>query len=175
MVTSNTTQWRDVAGYEGIYKVSSEGEVYSCRFNRYLRPQLGKMGYYHVGLSVGGKVKLVHVHRLVAATFLAPQEGIDKPTVDHINYVKTDNRLVNLRWLSNADNSGRTSTDNRIHRPRGSAKPNAKLTEAAVQRILSLHATGGVSYYELAKEHRVSPTTIRSVITQKSWRHMGSA
>jgi hypothetical protein len=172
MITSNITQWRDVAGYEGIYKVSSEGEVYSCRFNRLLKPQLGKMGYYHVGLSVRGKVKLMHVHRLVAAAFLAAPTGMNKPTVDHINYIKTDNRLVNLRWLSNADNSGRTSADERIHRPRGSAKPNAKLTEATVRHILAVYAAGGVSSYELAKEYGVSPTTIRSVITQQSWRHV---
>ena len=97
METSNTEQWRDIADYEGAYQVSSEGNVCSVRFNRMLKPQLGKLGYYHVGLSVGGKVKLVHIHRLVALAFLTVPDGMAKPTVDHINYVKTDNRLDNLR------------------------------------------------------------------------------
>ena len=172
METSNTEQWRDIAGYEDAYQVSSEGNVYSCRFNRMLKPQLGKLGYYHVGLSVGGKVKLVHIHRLVALAFLTVPEGMAKPTVDHINYVKTDNQLANLRWLSNANNSSRTSTDNRIHRPRGSAKPNAKLNEEAVRSIRVEYAAGDTSAYKLARKHWVSHTAIRSILTGNSWRHL---
>ncbi|QHJ05910.1 HNH endonuclease signature motif containing protein [Hymenobacter busanensis] len=143
--------------------------MYSIRFNRYLKPQKGKLGYYHVGLSIGGKVKLVHVHRLVAQAFLPVPEGMEKPTVDHINYDKADNRLCNLRWLSNADNSGRASADKRIHRPRGSAKPNAKLTEALAQSIRAEYAAGGTSMYKLAKKHGVSHTAIRSLLIGRSW------
>ena len=168
MKTSNTEQWRDIAGYEGAYQVSSEGNVYSVRFNRMLKPQLGKLGYYHVGLSVGDKVKLVHIHRLVALAFLVVPEGIIKPTVDHINYMKTDNRLANLRWLSNADNSSRTSADDRIHRPRGSEKPNAKLNEETVRSIREEYATGGTSAYKLAEKHGVSHTAVRSVIVGRT-------
>ena len=169
METSNTEQWRDIAGYEGAYQVPSEGNVYSCRFNRMLKPQLGKLGYYHIGLSVGGKVKLVHIHRLVALAFLQVPDGMAKPTVDHINYVKTDNRLANLRWLSNADNSRRTSADNRIHRPRRSEKPNAKLNEKAVRSIRVEYAAGGTSTYKLADKHGVSHTAIRSVLIERTW------
>ncbi|MBF9236606.1 HNH endonuclease [Hymenobacter sp. BT683] len=172
METSNTEQWRDITSYEGIYQVSSEGNVYSVRFNRMLKPQLGKLGYYHVGLSVGGKVKLVHIHRLVALAFLSEPEGMVKPTVDHINYVKTDNQLGNLRWLSSADNSSRTSTDTRIHRPRGSAKPNAKLNEEAVRSIRVEYAAGGISAYKLAEKHGVSHTAVRSLIIKHSWTHI---
>lgn len=172
METSNTEQWRDITGYVGAYQVSSEGNVYSVRFNRILKPQLGKLGYYHVGLSVGGKVKLVHIHRLVALAFLQVPDCMAKPTVDHINYVKTDNQLDNLRWLSNAENSSRTSADNRIHRPRGSAKPNAKLNEEAVRSIRVEYAAGGTSTYKLAERHKVSHTAIRSLIVKWSWQHI---
>ena len=146
--------------------------MYSVRFNRMLKPQLGKLGYYHVGLSVGGRVKLVHIHRLVAHAFLTVPKGMAKPTVDHINYVKTDNHLANLRWLSNADNSSRTSTDNRIHRPRGSEKPNAKLNEEAVRSIRVEYAAGGTSTYKLADKHGVSHTAVRSLIINRSWQHV---
>jgi hypothetical protein len=172
METSNTEQWRDIADYEGTYQVSSEGNVYSVRFKRMLKPQLGKLGYYHVGLSVGGKVKLVHIHRLVALAFLVVPVGIVKPTVDHINYVKTDNRLANLRWLSNADNSRRTSTDSRIHRQRGSEKPNAKLNEEVVRSIRVEYEAGSTSVYTLAKRHRVSHTAVRSALIKRSWQHI---
>ena len=172
METSNTEQWRDITGYEGAYQVSSKGNVYSVRFKRMLKPQLGKLGYYHVGLSVGGKVKLVHIHRLVALAFLMVPYGMVKPTVDHVNYVKTDNQLDNLRWLSNAENSSRTSADNRIYRPRGSEKPNAKLNEEAVRSIRVEYAAGGTSAYKLANKHGVSHSAIRSIIIKLSWQYL---
>ena len=92
-----------------------------------------------------------------------------KPTVDHINYVKTDNRLTNLRWLSNADNSSRASADKRIRRPKGEEKPNAKLSEALVLVIREAYAAGGTSAYKLAQQHGISHTGIRSVLTHRTW------
>lgn len=82
---------RDVVGYEGYYKVSDDGKVWSCRREKYLKPKKSKAGYYRVSFSVHGSYKTFSIHRLVALAFIPNPLG--KPTVNHKNEIKTDNRI----------------------------------------------------------------------------------
>jgi hypothetical protein len=103
----------DVPEYEGLYQVSDRGRVLSLERSvkngdniqsvreRMLKPALESNGYLRVALFKDGKVKMFSVSRLVALTFLQPIT--DKPTVDHINRNRTDNRLENLRWASQTE------------------------------------------------------------------------
>ena len=91
--------WRDIPGYEGLYRVSDQGRVFSVRNGITLKQQNTK-GYAAVALCQSG-AKLVKVHRLVAMAFIPNPEG--KPTVNHINENKMDNRVCNLEWATNAE------------------------------------------------------------------------
>lgn len=92
-------QWKDVAGFEGRYSISSAGRVYSHINQKCLKPILTKYGYYRVHLAQGnGAIATVAVHRLVAGAFIPNPEN--KPTVNHINEIKTDNRIDNLEWAT---------------------------------------------------------------------------
>lgn len=92
--------WKDIPGYEGEYKVSNMGNVYSIIKHRLSSLMLNKtLGYLFVNLHG----KNYRVHRLVALTFIPNPEN--KPYIDHINTIKTDNRVENLRWCTPMENT----------------------------------------------------------------------
>lgn len=99
--------WKDIIGYEGIYMISNLGRIKSTirkGGGGFLKPHLGKIGYYTVGLRIKNKGFKTHtLHRLLGIHF------IDNPNnyqvIDHIDRDKTNNKLENLRWVSMSDNS----------------------------------------------------------------------
>jgi hypothetical protein len=121
-------QWKDVIGYEGSYQVSNLGNVRSLNYRRQgfaqnLVPKLSNRGYYHVHLRKDGKVKDFTIHRLVAMMFLPNFREL--PEINHINEVKTDNRVENLEWCTRSQNVRHSLPDTRrpnTRRPRKRAR-----------------------------------------------------
>ena len=103
--------WKDVYGYEGLYQVSDLGNVRTLAHvtngkpvKERIRKQTKNVrnGYMTIGLSKNGKSSNVYVHRLVATAFVDNPDG--KPTVNHKNEDKTDNRAENLEWMTLPEN-----------------------------------------------------------------------
>lgn len=95
--------WKDIEGYEGLYMVSTLGRIWSNYTKKILKPQMTKDGYLRVCLFNDGKYKWHYIHRLVAQAFLENTEN--KPCINHINTVRSDNRLENLEWVTYKENS----------------------------------------------------------------------
>lgn len=101
--------WKEIEGFGRNYSVSTEGRVRSNGLLkgknskvRILKTEMSKKGYLRVGLTKDGKQKKYLVHRLVAIAFLDNPNNL--PDVNHKNECKTDNRLINLEWMSRRDN-----------------------------------------------------------------------
>ena len=92
--------WRGVVGREAHYEVSSIGRVRTLKTGRILKGTIVR-GYIVVGISVGGVQVNCKVHRLVLQAFV----GVSELLVDHINGIKTDNRLCNLRYCTARENN----------------------------------------------------------------------
>ena len=104
--------WKPIKGFEEYYLVSDSGQIWSVRKHKALKPKIDKYGYEVVGLSVNGKIYHRTVHRLVALTFVPNPYNL--PTVNHINEIKTDNRVSNLEWASIADNDNHGTRNSRM-------------------------------------------------------------
>lgn len=97
--------WKDVEGYEGLYKISSLGEILSVKRNIIKKPRLDKDGYFLIDLSKNNNATTYRLNRLVAQHFLILPINYQSLAVDHINGDKTDNRACNLQWLTTQANN----------------------------------------------------------------------
>ena len=97
--------WKPVKDYEGLYEVSNLGRVNSLftRKGKIMKPKSEKDGYLRIGFWKEGKQKYYNVHRLVAESFCLEKEEYQNQ-INHINKIKSDNRLDNLEWVSNIEN-----------------------------------------------------------------------
>lgn len=93
---------KDIAGYEGLYGITSCGKVWSYRNKKFLKLDTNKHGYQRVVLSKNGKVEKFLVHRLVAEAYIPNPNNYD--TVDHIDSNPSHNYIGNLQWMSLKDN-----------------------------------------------------------------------
>lgn len=92
--------WKDIEGYPN-YQVSNMGRVKSLNYNRTGKEKIlkpSKCRYVMVGLNKDGKSKHFSVHRLVASAFIPNPNNL--PYINHINEIKTDNRVENLEWCT---------------------------------------------------------------------------
>lgn len=103
---------KDIKGYEGLYAITPEGEVYSYKSKKFLKPGTNHKGYLFVNLCKNGKVKCVRVHRLVAMAYLPNPDSL--PQVNHKDENKTNNCLQNLEWCDNKYNHNYGTINERI-------------------------------------------------------------
>ena len=123
--------WKDIEGFEGMYQVSNMGRVKSLErivwnnrgYYRTLHEKIRKpvdngYGYLQVKLHKDGKRKFYLIHRLVAQAFIqfVPQEGV-MYDVDHRSTDRTDNRAINLCWVSRSQNMNNPITNSKLSKP----------------------------------------------------------
>lgn len=117
--------WKPVKGYEGLYEVSNLGNLRSvdryvmhgdhyCFLKGKPRKTLPhSKGYLSIQLSKNSEDKKYLVHRLVAEAFIPNPSNL--PCIDHINTVKDDNRVENLRWCTNKENMNNPLTIDHVN------------------------------------------------------------
>lgn len=99
------TDFVPVKGYEKYFLINMIGEIFSLRTNKILATVLHKNGYKVFATRLEGrksKCICLKVHRLVAQTFT--ENPKNKPFVNHLDGVKSNNNVENLEWSTAKEN-----------------------------------------------------------------------
>lgn len=96
--------FKAIEGYEGMYEISTYGNVISNHFGKrkVLKQAMMTSGYKMIILKKDGKQKSLSVHRLVATHFLPNDDCLEQ--VNHIDGNKLNNNLSNLEWCTRSQN-----------------------------------------------------------------------
>lgn len=148
--------WRDVVGYEGLYRVSDLGQVRSMtrrtighngvaqvRTGRVLKQGRSSPSYRRVvlyGLNPAEKARGFSVHRLVWSAFRGPiPEGLE---INHKDFDRTNNRLSNLELMTPSQNVMYSVDAGRWGDTRGEKNGVSLLTDEEVILMRKLYDEG---------------------------------
>lgn len=104
--------WKEVDGYEKLYRVSNFGNVYSCISGITLKPVSLKKGYQVVKLFRHKKGRTHYIHRLVATNFIDNPNSLKE--VNHKDENKRNNKVDNLEWMTTKQNSNYGSRNKKL-------------------------------------------------------------
>lgn len=160
--------WKDIPRYEGIYQVSNLGRVKSLKFgrNRILRASTTKKGYHRLNLCLNNQKK-AYAHRLVMLAF----SGESDLQVNHINGIKTDNRLENLEYCTPGENARHAHSMGLVPKMTGSMNSSSKLSEKEV-KIIKEAIKNGFSNSDLGKYFSVTRSAIYNIRIGRVWNHV---
>lgn len=171
--------WKDVVGYEGLYKVSSLGRVKSlARWvsfkdtkrsvpERILSTKTNGNDYPGCNLSKAGKKKMHRVHRIVMRAFVG--ECPDGQEVLHLDSDKGNSELSNLRYGTHACNMAFKAEDGTDQS--GEEHYKAGFSDAEIIEIRKMYDTG-VSAIKIAKVFGCKDGTISAITSNATWKHL---
>lgn len=168
--------WKDIEGYIGKYQVSNLGRVRSLldshgnylKNKKILSPAIDKKGYLRVGLSKNNKSSTHKVHRLVAKAFIPNPNKL--PQVNHISGIKTDNRVENLEWVTQKENTKHAFEIGLSKK--GKHHHCSKLSAEHVKNIRDEYIPFDKKHNQLAlsKKYGVSKSCIKDVVNYKTYK-----
>lgn len=167
------TEWKDIIGYEGLYRVSTSGEVYSMQskknLKQFYRGSREDNKYLVVDLHKNKKGKTISVHRIVAEAFI-PNTN-DLPCVNHKDGNKDNNCVDNLEWCTYSENNYHACRTGLKSIPSGTKNKCSKLTYDDVVAIKKCLILGDSKYgtRPLSKQYGVDHKVIMDIYHNRKY------
>ena len=163
-MTYNNELWKTIT-FENKYEVSNLGNVRHVDTKRLRKLSTDKDGYLR--LTLYPSWRSYRVQRLVAKMWL-PEFYEEHLQVDHLNAVRTDNRVVNLEWVTLQENVDRIPPENRKD-IRGSNNPAAVITEAIA---LDIKYDFDRETVDIAFNYGIRIDLVESIRRRERWVHV---
>ncbi len=163
-------EWRDIQGYEGIYKISTCGRILSIKHkdNKILSPRTNSGGYKSVQLCKEGiKRKAFEVQRLVAINFIPNPDNL--PCVNHIDSNPLNNNIGNLEWVTVKENFEHAKKSGRINLTSRKCHTGA-ITKLTVEQVLEIKSNLHRPRSYFVNKFNVSSSVIRGVYSGKNYK-----
>ena len=138
------------------YGVNNNGVVYDFLNKKIMKQYKSKKGYLRVSLKINNKWKTLIVHRLVAKYFIPNPEN--KPQVNHINGIKTDNRVENLEWNTPKENIKHAVVNNLFNNSNAHIKNMKKIKDTSTGQVYN-------SIKEAALSNGIKMSTLSAMLT----------
>ena len=167
-------EWKELKESQGKYLISNYGRVKSLKSGRekILKTRKTHDGYLRYSLSFQGKAKTMRAHRLVAEYFI--DNPFNKPTVNHIDGNKENNRVDNLEWSTLKEQMQHAYSNNLKEPVQGILQGNSVLTEKEVKEIREIYKSHSKEFgmIALAKKYNVSVSTINKCVGRRSYKNV---
>lgn len=180
--------WLPIKGYEGLYEVSNYGQVktlkkpsglgsHCFKKEKIKKARLNKYGYYDLTIWKSQIPKHYQIHKLVALHFV--DNPFNKPFINHIDGIKTNNCYNNLQWCTASENTRHAfKTGLMIPRKKESfsVAEIEKLRARCVKKVLKISVSGIIlneypSIVDAARDNSLNPQNIYQAIYRKSKSH----
>jgi len=94
---------------ETRYKINRNGEIWSIKQSKFMKPHLNEYGYLQINLLFDDKKRHLFLHRLIAIQYIPNPDNL--PEIDHIDRNKTNNNISNLHWVTRLENANNKTTN----------------------------------------------------------------
>lgn len=162
-------KWKKIEGYER-YKVSTYGRIMNTE-GKILSQFLSDKGYPRVQLYKNNNCKCPYVHRLVANAFI--KNTLVKPQINHLDGVKTNNKVDNLQWCTNRENVEHAMANGLFREDvNGEDHPRTKLTNKQALEIRNAIVNTAFSRKMLARKYGVTESVVKDIRYGRSFRYL---
>lgn len=165
-------QWRDIYVESKLthYQISDIGLVKNNLTNKLLEGSHDSRGYKIVSIYANGKMYSIKVHRLVAQAFIPNPDN--KPTVNHRDGNKDNNKVSNLEWATHKENIDH-AIETGLRNLRGTNASSNIYSEEVVHKVCELFEKG-MTCKNISKILNVNINLPRRILYANKWKHISS-
>lgn len=156
------------------YIISSDGHIYSTKnigrgkYHKEISQRKNSDGYMDVTVGPKNFRTTRKVHRLVAEAFIPNPDNLQE--IDHIDRIRHNNDVSNLRWISHEDNVARIPFEVGSAARSGENNGRAKVTWGLVEEIRNKYENENYTIASLSKEYNIPNSTVHNIVHYNTWK-----
>lgn len=171
--------WKPIIGLDGHYEISSIGRIRKLYFRNgtacfklkspiILKTRKTKAGYITWGHKKNKKGSYIFVHSMMLIAFVGPRPK--NMVAAHLNGNKTDNRIENLKWVTQKENQSHRKIHGTFYF--GQQMSHSKLKNSDIKKIFKDYNVNGFTQKQIGQKYGISRSAISLILLKKTWKQV---